>query len=297
MKVQGGFAAAYNIDTGQQLWRFFVNPPAGGDKDWAIREANKGWIQGMKTSDILAKCRACLEDDWGKAGKDGSQSGPGWGQWAIDEETGIIYLGTAQPSPDWNATYRPGPNLYANAVVALDAKTGELKWYHQTTTHDLWDWDCSWSSVLGAIGTRKVLYKGCKNGILYAFDARTGEIIWYFNAPTIRRSDWTPFHASSLLGSGPKDNGPMGAWDPSDIKTMTRRWQNDPSTGPRWQNPPGTGGIESDIALAYGNVYVGTYNLPGYGRSVPVEIDKPPTSGNMGVPAPYSQRPKPQSTP
>jgi outer membrane protein assembly factor BamB len=144
--------------------------------------------------------------------------------------------------------------------------------------------------VLGTIGTRKAVFKACKNGILYAFDAATGEIIWYFNAPIIRRADWTPFHANSLLGSGPKDNGPMGNWDPSDIRTVTRRWPNDPDTGPYWRNPPATGGIEADIALAYGNVYVGAYNNPTYHRASPVEPNRPAAGGATGVPAPYTQK-------
>ena len=285
-----GFFAGYNIDTGQLLWRFFVVPPSGGDSDWAIRDANKGWIEGVKTSDILVKCRQCLENDWGRAGRDGGQAGPGWGQWAVDVETGIVFLATAQPAPDFNATYRPGPNLFSSSVVALDAKTGELKWYHQTSTHDLWDYDCAWNTTLGNIGARKVVYKGCKNGIEYAFDAATGEMIWYFNDPNIKRSEWTPWHSGSLLPSGPKDNSPIGAWDPADIRTMTRRWLNEPATGPVWLNPPANGGIEADQALAYGTVYVGTYNAPAWIRPnnvAPAGAGGGPAAGTP----PYTQRP------
>ncbi len=280
-----GFFAAYNIDTGALLWRFFISPPAGGDPDWAVKVRDKGWIQGVKASDIPIDL---LKNDWGKA--IGVQAGPGWGQWAVDEETGIIYVGTAQAAPDWNATYRPGPNLFSASVVALDAMTGEMKWFHQTTTHDLWDWDCAWNVVLGKIGDRKVVYKGCKNGIMYAFDAKDGSLVWSFNPPTMKRSEYTPFHANSLLGSGPKDNSIIGNWDPKDIKTLTRKWANEPKTDAWWQNPPGTGGIESDIALAYGNVYVATYNLWNYLKVVPVEPDRPISGGNLGVPAPEQRK-------
>ena len=284
-----GFFSAYNVDTGQRVWRFYVTPPHGGDKDWAIRDADKGWIQGIKTSEILRVCRECLENDWGK--NRWVQAGPAWGQHVVDEETGIAYVATAQASPDWNATYRPGPNLFSSSVLAVDAMTGKLIWYHQTTTHDLWDYDCAWSLAMGKIGDKKVVYKGCKNGIMYAFDTKDGSIVWSFNPPAIKRTYYVPFWDGSKLNSGPKDNSLIGNWDPRNIRTMTLPWQNYPDTAPYFQNPPGTGGIESDITLAYGNVYVATYNAPGYLRSIPVE--GPPratTSGNQGLPAPYTPR-------
>ncbi len=256
-----GFLSGYNVDTGQRLWRFYVTPPHGGDPDWAIRDADKGWIQGIKTSEILQRCRQCLENDWGKARW--VNAGPAWGQWPIDEETGIAYVATAQPAPDWNATYRPGPNLFASSVIALDAITGQMKWYHQTTTHDLWDWDCAWSVILGKIGDKKVVFKGCKNGVLYAFDALDGKIIWSFNSPFIKRCPDCAFH------------------DPTNLANMRKPWTNYPSKDPFWQNPAATGAIEADTALAYGNAYVAVYNNWWYIR--PKNVDGPPAvAGNFG---------------
>ena len=56
---------------------------------------------------------------------------------AVDESTGIIYFPTGAPALSYDASLRPGPNLYANSVVALDANTGRMIWYHQTTPHDI----------------------------------------------------------------------------------------------------------------------------------------------------------------
>ena len=258
-----GFVAGYSIDTGELLWRFFITPPAGGDPNWTLDVAEKGWIQGIRASDLP---RESLINDWGKSGETGQQAGPAWGQWAVDEESGIVYVGTAQPSPDWNATYRPGPNVFADSIVALDARSGDLIWWHQTTAHDLWDWDCSWNVVLSTIGDRKVIFKGCKNGVMEAFDASDGERIWSFDPPAIKRCD-----DCFLL-------------DPRDPEEMKKGWLNYPSTEATWQNPPGSGGIEADITVAYEKVYVATYNSWSYLKIIPVEPDRPiPPYGGAGL--------------
>jgi glucose dehydrogenase len=273
-----GFVAGYDYSSKQLRWRFYTAPPAGGDADWAVKVRDKVWIQGIKATEIPLEL---LKNDWGDLGMlqfsgwspwgafyDNriSRAGTGtvWGQMAVDEETGIVYLGVSQATPGYNATFRPGPNLFSDSVIALDARNGKLVWAHQTTTHDLWDWDCGWNVVLGKIDSRKVIFKACKNGILYAFNASTGEMIWHFNAPSFRRSDFTPFHANSKLNSGPKDGSAVGNWDPRNPETFQRRWQNWPSKESIWQNPTANGGVESDIAYDSNAVYVATYNFWGY---------------------------------
>ena len=269
-----GCFAGYEFDTGKLLWRFFVSPPAGGDPDWAVRVRDKGWIQGIKASTIPIDN---LKNDWGKVTQPGptilgASAGPGWGAWAVDQETGIAYVGTTQPGPDYNATYRPGPNLFSDSILALDSMTGELKWFFQTTTHDLWDLDCSWNVVLSKIGNKKVIHKACKDGLTWTLDAATGEPIWYFNPSiSVKYSDWVPFHPETKLDSGPKDRSAIAGADPRDIRTFTRPWQNWPSKDPYWVNPTGTGAVESDITVAYGKVYVATMNNPSYGRVTSVE--------------------------
>ena len=96
-------------------------PPSGGEKDWAMK------YQGLGNVDPTP-------DDWGDAKNVGV--GIATGQWAIDEEAGIVYVGTSSPAPNFNAANRPGPNLFSSSILALDINTGELIWYYQASPHD-----------------------------------------------------------------------------------------------------------------------------------------------------------------
>ena len=66
----------------------------------------------------------------------------------FDPELNLVYWGTGNPSPDYNGDVRLGDNLYSNSVVALDADTGDLRWYFQFTPHDTHDWDSNHVPVL-----------------------------------------------------------------------------------------------------------------------------------------------------
>ena len=301
-----GFFAGYDMDNYQLLWRFFLTPPHGGDPEWTVRVADKGWIQGVKASTIP---REALLNDWGNARC--VQTGPGWGQYAFDQETGIVYVGTTQPAPDYNATYRPGPNVFSASIVALKARTGELVWWHQSTTHDLWDWDCAWNTVFakinfgGQIGEKKAVFKGCKNGIVYMLDAATGQIIWTFNPPSVPRcahcpsfvghsqSDYKQIpNSSPPAGSAlksPRDGHNIGAWDPKDPDIYKLRWWDEPDNNPVWINPnQGQGAIEADVAFDGKIIYVGTYNRWSYVRATPV--DRIAGGGAMAVTMPESRQ-------
>jgi outer membrane protein assembly factor BamB len=100
------------------------------------------------------------------------------------DEKGSMYFGTGNPVPypgtasqPWGAS-RPGPNLYTNSIVKLDAKTGKLDWYYQQTPHDLYDWDFQNPPILAQAGGREVAIGSGKNGIVAAVDANTGKPIW-----------------------------------------------------------------------------------------------------------------------
>ena len=101
-----GFVAAYDQKTGKQLWKFYTVPKAG-----------TGWVP--------------------KGGGGGTIYMPP----TIDPKTGIVYVGTGNPAPVIVGAKRPGKNLYTDSLLALDANTGELLWYHQEQAHDLWDYD------------------------------------------------------------------------------------------------------------------------------------------------------------
>ncbi len=310
------FFAAYDLDTYERKWVFYTRAPIlQADKDWFIKVADKGWVGGkivptdggpvwdgsgrtrqrtqeiLKATDVVAKCRECVENDWGNFVfdiklVDGSTvkstvvggAAPGWGQHAIDDDTATIFVATAQVSPDWNATFRPGPNLFSASIIALDIKTGDLKWWFQSAPHDLWDYDCAWNVALTQVQGKKAVVKACKNTVLYALDAATGAPIWNYVGEDEAFSE---FVCKSAAGGC--------LLDPTNLQDMRKPWQNAPSTEPFWQNPPGSGGFESDVTIARGKVFVVSKNDPGYLRVVPVGPDRL-SSGNQGVPPPFTAK-------
>jgi quinohemoprotein ethanol dehydrogenase len=193
------FIAGYDISTTppKLVWRFFQTPPTEGDRDWALRECSKGWFfsevawkkegkLGLSCEEVRRACERCLLNDWGVPKFSGlpwaGQVSHVWGQIAVDEETGIIYLGTgnANPRPNLTQWMGSGPLLYAATVLALDAQTGKLVWYFQTQPRGAFSSDCAWSTMLIKARIdgqeRKVIKKGCKTGAtMFFLDAATGK--------------------------------------------------------------------------------------------------------------------------
>ena len=268
-----GFYEGFDITSTppRLLWRTFLIPPQdGSDPNWAIKSVqNMSYayiFDGTNQIDLKSlsssQQQSILYGDWGNFGFNGTHSfagaATGWGgSWALDPATGIAYVGNGQASADWNATTRPGPNLWASSVMALDDTTGKIIWAFQTTPHDLWDWDCSWSVMLANATvsgqTHKTVLKGCKNGYLYALDATTGKMFWAFNAPSIKRA------ADSRL------------LNPMNRQDMTKPWEFYPATK-GVQNPWGAGGIESDPAYdpTSNTAFVATYNYPQNQQILPI---------------------------
>ncbi len=114
-----GFLDAYDAKTGERRWRFYTIPAAGepGVETWG-----------------------------GESYKTGG--GSTWVTGSYDPTLGLIYWGVGNPGPDWNGDSRPGDNLYTCSLVALDAKTGTLRWHFQFTPHDTHDWDATEIPVL-----------------------------------------------------------------------------------------------------------------------------------------------------
>ena len=249
--VEGGRGAfrGYSLDSGELLWTFYLMPPQDvGDPEWTVRVADKGWIQGIRASDIPEDI---LRNDWGECpdncGFGKGDMGIGWGQWAVDEDEGIAYLATGNPSPSWNATYRPGPNVFSNSVLAIETKTGNLLWWHQIVAHDLGDLDCSWNTVLADIDGTKTVFKLCKGAFLYAMNAETGELIW--------STDYHPYVKRGAIGPEPNFDF---ALDPLNKDDMNKPWVSYPGNEPNWRKE--SGGAESDVAFAYGKVFSTTYH-------------------------------------
>jgi glucose dehydrogenase len=121
------------------------------------------------------------KDLWGD--KKTNSGGGLWYPPSFDEK-GSMYIGTGNPAPypgtaqkPWGAS-RPGPNLYTNSIVKLDAKTGKLDWFYQQTPHDLYDWDFQNSPILAKAGGREVAIGSGKSGFVTAVDAKNGKVVW-----------------------------------------------------------------------------------------------------------------------
>ena len=144
----------FDADSGRLLWTFHVVPPPGefGHDTWG-------------------------GDSWKIAGDLGA-----WNPMTADEELGYVYIPLSSPTAAWYGGWRPGDNLFANSLVALDVKTGRRVWHFQTVHHDLWDWDNIGPPMLGEItvdGTRiKAVMQANKAAFLYVFDRTNGRPVW-----------------------------------------------------------------------------------------------------------------------
>ncbi len=147
-KLRGGIFA-YDANTGALKWTFWISPLAG--------------TPGANT--------------WGDPKELETGGGGVWTYGAIDPQLKLLYEPTGNPSPDFGR--KPGRNLYTDAIIALDLKTGKLRWYFQTVHHDQWDYDCASPPILYNVKVKGKLKRGlhvtCKSGYVYHLDRATGK--------------------------------------------------------------------------------------------------------------------------
>jgi quinoprotein glucose dehydrogenase len=116
-----------------------------------------------------------------------------WGEMAIDEQRGILYVPLGSPTFDLYGAERKGANLFGNCLVALDARTGKRLWHFQTVHHDLWDYDLTTAPKLLTVkhNGRKVdiVAQASKHGFLYVFDRVTGQPLWPIEERPVPKSE------------------------------------------------------------------------------------------------------------
>ena len=139
---------------GKRLWNFNTIPRPGefGNETWE-------------------------NDSWAVNGNAGV-----WNQMAIDEELGLVYLPVETPSSDFYGGHRPGNNLFADTLVAVDLKTGQRKWHFQLVHHSVWNMDIATAPILEDItvdgrAIKAVSVMG-KQAMVYVFDRATGQPVW-----------------------------------------------------------------------------------------------------------------------
>jgi alcohol dehydrogenase (cytochrome c) len=148
-----GFLAAFDQTTGKEVWRFWTVPNAGepGSETWK----GKGIEHPGATT---------------------------WLTGTYDPELDTLYWPTGNPTPDLYGDDRLGDNLYSDSVLALNPRTGQLKWHFQFTPHDVWDYDAQETPALIDANwqgkPRKLLVQANRNGFFYVLDRTDGTFLF-----------------------------------------------------------------------------------------------------------------------
>ena len=147
-----GFFDAYDVNTGDRVWRHYTVPAEGepGYETWSGNSYETG-------------------------------GAPAWTIGTYDQELDLVYWTTGNPAPDWNGDARLGDNLFSDSVLAINPNTGERVWYYQFTPHDVWDYDGNshlfQAEMLVDGEPTKALVQANRNGFFYAINRENGEFI------------------------------------------------------------------------------------------------------------------------
>jgi glucose dehydrogenase len=159
-----GDILAYDAKTGKFMWKFHVIPRPGepGHETWE----NDAW---RTTGDVSS-----------------------WAPLSADPERGIVYVPTNSATIDMYGGFRPGNNLYAASLIALDVKTGKRLWHYQMVHHDVWNYDTPTAPIVMDVNVngQRVpgVFQATKQAILYAFNRQTGRPIWGFEEKSVPAS-------------------------------------------------------------------------------------------------------------
>jgi len=160
-----GDVQAFDVHTGKRVWSFHTIPDAGefGVDTWE-------------------------NDSWRVMGHTNV-----WAPMSLDEKRGLVFLPVSTPTNDWYGGDRKGDNLFAESVVALDAKTGKRVWHYQVVHHGLWDYDLPAPPVLATITwkgkPRDVVAVPSKTAWIYVLDRDTGKPVWPIPERPVPSSD------------------------------------------------------------------------------------------------------------
>jgi len=160
-----GDIRAFNVRTGKLVWTFHTIPRPGefGYDTWP-------------------------KDAWKRVG--GANV---WGELSLDEKRGIVYAPTASAKYNFYGADRNGADLFADCLVALDARTGKRLWHFQMVHHDIWDYDNATAPKLLTVRHDgklvDVVAQVTKQGFVWVFDRVTGAPLWPIEERPVPRSD------------------------------------------------------------------------------------------------------------
>src|SRR5580704_15533946 len=160
-----GDIRAFDVRTGKLVWTFHTIP----------REGEFGY------------------DTWPKNARQRVGGANVWGEMSIDEKRGIVYAPTASAKYNFYGAYRPGSNLFADSLLALDARTGKRLWHFQMVHHDIWDYDDATAPKLLTVmhdgKSVDIVAQVSKQGFVWVFNRVTGEPIWPIEERKVPKSD------------------------------------------------------------------------------------------------------------
>jgi alcohol dehydrogenase (cytochrome c) len=144
------FVTALDAKTGRELWRFYVIPEKKGDPGYWTWPKKKAFLGG----------------------------GAMWNTPTIDPQLGLMYIVVGNPIPYSGVIRGPGQELFTDSIIALSIKTGKLRWYFQTTHHDIWDYDATNPTILFDIGPNKAIAHAGKTGWVYILNRKNGKPLY-----------------------------------------------------------------------------------------------------------------------
>ena len=230
--TQDGFLYALDAKTGDVLWTRQV-------ADWSVGEgigaapivwndivyvgkAGGDWgIQGRMMAfhvedgslawsfNLIPRPGEQNADTWENRASAEHGGGAAWVHYALDRDTGTLFIPVGNPAPDFNVAMRPGANLYTISTVALDAKTGKLKWWYQLRANDQHDYDATTAMLFDANGKKLVATAG-KEGILHVVSRDDGKLVFKLPVTTVLNHDvpLTPEGVRVCPVAGVQWNGP-----------------------------------------------------------------------------------------
>jgi glucose dehydrogenase len=260
-----GLVRAFDVRTGKQVWRFNTIPGPG-------EFGNDTWEKGS----------------WAENGNTGV-----WNQISADPDLGLVYLPVETPTSDYYGGSRPGNNLYAESLVAVDMNTGVRKWHFQFTHHPVWNFDMSAMPILADVTVngraRKVVAQPTKQGWLYVFDRATGVPIWPIEERPVPLTD-VPGEKSAPTQPFPPDvlrYNRSTATIRDDLIDFTPELKTQAAQllgKYRVEPSPFTPGIEASPQGRLGSIVLGTAtNWPGGGYDPELHIAFMPAGNVPGV--------------